>query len=90
MQNVHEMYSDHPRYHSDPFFKYRVPYAQYFSGIVYDTAYEFASSFSRLEALRFVAGEFVYRCCNSRDCIHYLIHCADEIRKEILKKENKE
>ena len=84
MQNVHEVYWDHPEYHSDPFFKYGVPLARYFSEIVYNVAYKFASSSILLEALRFVAREFVYRFHNSRDCIHYLIHCADEIRTEII------
>ena len=63
---------------NDPFFTVE------FAEIVYIPANNLACSSSLLGALRVAARAQVYRAPYSRDCIHNLIHCADECRRKIL------
>lgn len=66
--------------YKDPFYKFDLPGAEFFVGFVDDIAGQFARSPSSLDALRIEGRKFVLNKPETRDYIHFLIHCADQIK----------
>jgi hypothetical protein len=77
--------------YEDPFRKFDLPGAEFFVDFVDDVAGQFArSSPSSLDALRIEGRKFVLNKPETRDYIHFLIHCADQIvtaERETTKKD---